>query len=216
MTAPQIIPSILVYSPEEFDQQISTIAPICNFVQIDIVDGQFVEGATWIDPEHVAKHIPMDFELHMMVLHPLEHVRQWKHIDQLKRVIFHYETVDDAREVAKEMKTYGKEVCMCLNPETSVDVLADLYDVLDAVQFMSVHPGKQGQPFLPEAVDRIALTHERYPELPIAADGAVSTETIPALFAAGARRFAPGSAVWKGNPVENYTQLTNLLTALGS
>lgn len=214
MITAQIIPSILVYSAEEFDSQILTIKDVCQFVQIDIADGVFVEGKTWIDPAHVAKNMPIDFELHMMVQNPVEEIQRWKDIPELKHIIFHYEAVEDISAAVQNMKAFGRKVIVCLNPDTPIEVIDSVTNDIDGVQFMSVYPGKQGQPFVENTVERIATLHAKYPSLPISDDGAVNATTIPPLFAAGARRFGPGSAVWKGDAVKNYLSLVELIQEL--
>jgi ribulose-phosphate 3-epimerase len=206
----QIIPSILVQSEEEFLEQIRTIKSVCSFVQIDIADGLFASGKTWIDPDAVKEKMTIDFELHMMVADPLKEIERWKDIDHMQRIIFHYSSVDNVVQTIGQLKTYGRDVCICLNPDVPVDVIDPIVSDIESVQFMSVWPGRQGQSFLPETLNRIAAVHKKYPNLPIADDGAVNKDTLPELVRAGATRFGPGSAVWKGNPVENYTNLLNI------
>lgn len=206
-----ITPSILVYSQEAFLEQINTIKSVCSYVQVDIADGVFVEGKTWIDPEFVKEHMVIDFELHMMVHNPIEEMQRWKDIDHLKRIVFHYESVDDIEQAVADMKQFGREISVCLNPDTPIDVLDAVIDQIDGMQFMSVYPGKQGQSFINATLDRIKALHAKYPGLSIADDGAVNKETLPQLVHAGATRFGPGSAVWKGDAVKNYEELVALM-----
>ncbi len=51
-----------------------------------------------------------------------------------------------------------------------------------------------------------------YPQLEIAIDGSVNTATLPLLKAAGANRFAPGSAIAKAeDPKRAYEQLLSMV-----
>lgn len=212
--APQVIPSILVSNEQQFLEHMHAIAPVCNFVQLDIADGVFVSNTTWYDPAAVAEHMHTDFELHLMVADPLVRIRDWAAHARLTRVIVHVETLKNPHMDLTELRGYGKELCLALNPETPLHTINELVPFIDAVQVMSVHPGAQGQPFVPESIDRAATIHNTYPHLPIAADGHVNTETIPPLLAAGVTRFAPGSAIWNGIATKNYRALVDLVHTL--
>jgi len=208
----QIIPSILVSSEEQFLEQIQAIKPVCSFVQIDIADGIFCSGKTWIDPDAVKEKMDIDFELHMMVANPLEEIERWNNIGRMKRIIFHYESVADIASAVEDMQSYGRDVCVCLNPDTPIHVLEPVIGHIESVQFMSVYPGKQGQSFLLSTLDKIREFHAQYPHIPISDDGAVNTDTIHQLIEAGATRLGPGSAIWQhGDPAENYKFLVALM-----
>lgn len=208
----QIIPSILVSSEEQFLDHINAIKLVCSFVQLDIADGLFCDGKTWIDPIAVKEKMDIDFELHMMVANPLKEIKRWNNIERLKRIVFHYEAVDDIVHAVTEMNAFGRDVCVCLNPDTPINVLEPVIGHIESIQCMSVYPGKQGQSFLLSTLDKIRAFHAQYPHVPISDDGAVNKETIPQLIHAGATRFGPGSAIWKnGNPADNYMELVTLM-----
>lgn len=210
----QIIPAILVDTQDAFFAQIEAITPATNFVQIDLMDGTFVSGNTWADPSVIREKMPLDFELHLMVNHPEEKLQAWKNIPQLKRIIVHLETLTHPKETLIALREMQAEIVLCLNPGTSTDGLDELVDLIDGVQLMSVEPGAQGRPFETAALKKAAQIHERYPDLPLAADGSVNADTIPQLFAAGVRRFGVGSAIWTGNPAENFAQLSQIIHTL--
>jgi len=213
---PEIIPSILVLTKEEFLKQTRAVSGVVSMVQLDIADGQFVETTTWADPEVVEKELEVDCELHLMVSDPLTEARKWEHVPQVKRVLVHYESdPEHVGDIIGQLRSYGWEVGVVINIETPIEAVDKLMNEIDSIQFMSVHPGKQKQPFLPEVLDRIRMFHEKYPGTPIAADGGVNAETIPPLLKAGATRFGPGSAVFgHGDPAENVKKLQQLLQTL--
>ncbi len=210
----QIIPSILVHSANQFDEQVNTIKQVTSFVQIDIADGVFVEDTTWIDAAYVATHMPIDFELHMMVANPLERAKEWADQPHLKRFVVHLESLKHPAEDLEQLSLHQKEICLCLNPDTSIDLVAPLVYLIDSLQLMSVYPGKQGQPFIDATIERAQALHRAFPNLPLAADGHINATTIPLLAAAGVTRFAPGIAIWKGAPKDNYEVLVALTHTL--
>jgi len=210
---PHILPSILVYSEVEYKEQMTSIRNVTNFVQIDIADGKFVDNTTWYDTAVIKEYCPVDFELHMMVREPLTEIEKWKDIPQMKRIIFHFEALENIVEAIFQMKTFGREVSICLNIETPIDVLEPIQQTIDGVQFMSIVAGKQGQPFRPEVLGKIRDFKERHPNISISADGHVSEETIPLLLSAGVQNFCVGSAIWKGEDgvEESYLRLKKLV-----
>lgn len=209
-----VYPSILVNSQEEFLKQISEASVFVDFVQIDIADGAFVPQKNWYDAEVTCNNIKINFELHMMVAEPLLELEKWLHIPELKRVIVHYESLRHPLEELETLQETGKEVCLCLNPDTKVDVVDELIDAIDCVQLMSVYPGKQGQPFLEETYEKVRTLRHAYPDLPIGVDGGVTQENLPVLVESGANNFAPGSAIWKGNPKENFRNFEEIVNSL--
>lgn len=208
-----IVPSILVYSKQEFLDQIETATKTTDFVQIDIADGKFVNNTTWHDPQVIAKHCSMDFELHMMVEDPLTEIANWAELERLKRIIFHYESVDDIEVAVRIMSSYSRYLTVCLNLETPPMVLEPVIDQIDMVQFMCIVPGKQGQPFVAKVLDKIEHFKELYPDVPIAADGHVGPDTIPDLKSAGVTQFCVGSALHKPplTFAENFSELSKLV-----
>lgn len=214
---PKIIPSVLVYSEEEFRTQHDALLGVVDFVQVDIADNTFVPNQTWHDPAVINDVMQIDFELHMMVDEPLEKIKPWLAIERLKKIIVHYETLEgDVAKAVSTLRNTGREVCICLNPETPFDVLEDVIGQIDAVQFMTIHPGFQGQPFLPEMVEEIAAFHEANPDMYISTDGHMDAETIPQVVEAGATGLCVGSAIMGNDntPKENVEALTQLVHTL--
>lgn len=207
----KIIPSILVYSKDEYIQQMQIISALTDFVQIDIADGKFVDNTTWHDVEFIKDYCPVNFELHMMVTHPLKEIQKWQYTPQLKRIIFHYESVSDIENTLVELQKYNREICISLNLETDTKKIEKYVSKLDAVQFMNIIPGKQGQPFDKNILEKITNFHSTFPHMELASDGSVNSQTISELLKAGISRFCVGSAIWKGNPKENYTELQNMI-----
>ena len=151
-----IIPSILAPDEQTFRAQIDAIRGNLPMIQLDITDGKFVPNKTWAEPNAVKEVAgTMDVELHLMVEHPMKELKRWTDIPQVKRALFHFESKDDIQKTIKAIHANGWEASIVLNPETSVDVLDPYLANIEGVMFMGVHPGKQGQTFIPETIDRI-------------------------------------------------------------
>ena len=213
----QIIPSILVPDEATFIAWSQSVEQILPMIQLDIADGKFVPNDTWADPDVVSERLHIDCELHLMVEDPLEEIRIWEEVPQVKRVLVHYESdPDNIADILSQVQSYGWEVGLVLNPETSIDVVDDLIEDIDALMFMGVVPGKQGQRFIPETIERIQEARKRYPNLFIELDGAVNEETLEDIVGSGVNAVCPGSAIF-GNerkPAENVARMRELIEKL--
>lgn len=209
----KIIPSILIKTEQQFLTQTAAVSEALPMIQLDIADGNFVPNITWADPEVVEDHLEIDCELHLMVSNPIEEARKWEHVPQVKRVLFHYESTDNPADVLGAIQSYGWQASIVLNPKTPINVIDPLIEYLDGVMFMGIKPGFQGQPFIPETIDRIKATREKYPNLFISLDGAVNEDTITDIAKSGVSAVCPGSAIFGNDrpPAENVQRMKDLI-----
>lgn len=200
----QIIPAILATTEEDYKKRIQQIKKSGlfkdNWVQIDLMDNKFVQNKS-VGPEIIAKY-PVDFklEVHLMVEDP----EQW--ISELakkliRRIIFHIEIKKDKIKLIEEIKNRGLEVGLAINPETKVSELGPFLNQIDVVLIMGVHPGFQGQKFIPETIEKIKevlrLRSESNYEFKIEVDGGVSEANAKEIVDAGADYLVVGSNLLK-------------------
>lgn len=213
MHTTEIIPSILVHTEEEFTSAIKAVSQSVSMVQIDIADGVFVPNTTWAEPDLIADILDIDCELHLMTSFPLEEVRNWEFVDQVKRVFVHYESTNDIGHTVNAIHSYGWQVGIALNPDTDVHVIDDYKEEIDAVLLMGVIPGFQGQEFIKETLDKIKKLRQTYPSLYISIDGAVNESTIEDIVKSGASAVCPGSAIFGNDrkPEENIQRMKRII-----
>ena len=86
----QIIPAILEKKKSEFFKNFKIASQLSNIIQIDIMDGAFVNNTTpkginsgeWILELLVENGITdIELELHLMVLNPWKFIEEWKEFD---------------------------------------------------------------------------------------------------------------------------------------
>lgn len=212
----QIIPSLLVDSREEFLQQIRASQEYIDMIQLDIADGEFVPNETWADPNVVKENVDIDIELHLMVENPLEEIKRWVPVPQVKRVLFHYESEVDIKEAIVELHKHSWHAGLVLNPDTKISVVEEFEDDLEDVMFMGVTPGFQGQDLIPEVLDKINEFTEKYPECFTQIDGSVNKETLEDIVNTGVNAVCPGSAIFGNDkkPKENIEELRSLIQEL--
>jgi len=204
----KIIPAIIAQNFQELKEKIKKLEPYVDWVQLDIMDGQFVGNSTWPYAESgqgapaELKNLKtkLNLEAHLMVEKPEEVIEKW--IDSgVKRIIFHYEATARQKEIIGRIKKSGLEVGLALNPETPIKVLAQYISEIDLVLVMTVEPGKGGQELLPEMLAKIRELRQKYPEVKIEADGGINPSTAPEIVLAGAALLAVGSAIFDSEDI---------------
>ena len=122
-------------------------------------------------------------------------------------ITFHPEATLHVHRTIQEIKSYGCDVGIALNPATPLDVLDWILPELDLVLIMSVNPGFGGQAFLPAALDKLRQARAKIAgcshPIRLQIDGGVNPDTIGAIAAAGADTFVAGSAIFQA---ENYAK----------
>lgn len=212
-----IIPAILVNNEKDYLQQIDSIKNSVNLAQLDIGDGKFA-NQTWADPEIIKNSTEIDLELHLMVDHPIEELKRWTGVEQVRRVLVPYEGKDDLMSVIDFIDEQGWEKGIVLNPETPISVLDEYLDNFTHILFMSVHPGKQGQKFIPETINKIIEFKKNNPEHFVEVDGGINEETLPELVKANPDGLCIGSAIFccESSPAEQINYFENLINSLTS
>jgi len=186
----QIIPAIDVATEEEYRDTLKKIENSGVFkggwVHVDVSDGVFTPWKT-ISPEVVKKHpTKLKIELHLMVENPKEIIDKLESVD-LGRIITHIEVEKSAH--------------IAINPETPVSILDGLQ--AESVLIMAIHPGKQGQEFIPETLEKIKQIRKSHPNILIGVDGGVTPENAKLIIDAGADYLVVGSHLIEGNIDEN-------------
>lgn len=205
----KIIPAILAKSKEKFLSKLELVRDFAPEVQVDVMDGLFVDNTTWADTEEIAKMPLPAYEVHLMVRNPKAVVSAWAKAGA-RRIIFHFEAAEDALEVIREIKSLGCEAGIAINPETQVELIADLLGELDVVLVMGVEPGWSGQEFQAVITQKVAQIRGINSKIGIEVDGGVSVENASVLARAGATGLVVASAVFSApSPKAAYE---NLLT----
>lgn len=212
----QIIPSLLVPNEELFLRCVHGLGDSVSTVQIDIADGKFVPSTTWADPESIKTYLPMACELHLMVKEPLKELAKWGAVEQVVRILIHVESTPKLADIFPTLHAYGWEIGLVLNPETPIEALTPFLPEIKRVMFMGVHPGSQGQPFIPETLDKIRAFKAKKTDHTIAIDGGVNEQTLRGLITAGIDVACPGSAIFQTsrNPAEAVAHMKNTILQL--
>jgi ribulose-phosphate 3-epimerase len=191
-----IVPAILTNSLVELENQLERVNGLFPYVHIDVMDGEFVKNKSFREISRLPKiFTAMQFELHLMVNDPIKHMREWQPVEQVFRVLIHREAKTETINSISFAKKEGWEIGLVLKPDTDLNEAKPFFDKIDVLQFMTVHPGKQGAEFQKSVLPKIKefssiLHHPR-----CAADGAINLSTIKQLHENGVEIFNVGSAL---------------------
>ncbi len=203
----EVIPTIIAKDFQELKEKVKKVEPYVDWVQLDIMDGQFVDNVTWNNPADLENlETNLKLEVHLMTAKPEEHLDAWIEAG-VKRIIFHYEATDKHKEIIKKIKDAGLGAGIAINPETPIDVLDQFFQIPNSkfqilILVMTVPPGRGGQKFLEETLPKIKNLREKYPHVNIGVDGGINLESAPQVIQAGANILASGSGVYKSDNIE--------------
>jgi len=206
----QVVPAILTDNPKSLETMVRQAETFANWVQFDIMDGQFVPSRS-INHEHLAA-LPMKlgWEVHLMVQRPEDYVEGFQQAGAQK-IVFHYEATPSPREVISQVRELGVGVGLAVNPETPVSAILPLADEVDSVLFLSVHPGFYGSQFIPDVLDKVVEFRSACPAAEIGMDGGIKEDNIVRVARAGVDAIYVGSAIFlQPQPAESFRHLQAL------
>lgn len=213
----KIYPSLIGADLLHLGNVIKQLNSVCDGYHIDIMDNHFVPNLTW------GKKLTNEIEraaakpswVHLMVDNPQE----WLHLLDLPNgstLSFHYENTKEKVQMIRRIQEKKWRASIAVNPETPIEKILPLLNVVDEVLLMSVQPGFYGQNFKHEAVEKIdPLIKARSIgklNFTIAMDGGINETNIQELAQKGVDTFAVASAIFKHDDIVAATQKLYELT----
>lgn len=193
----KIIPAILATSEEQYREELEKIeqSNFFDWVHIDLIDNQFTQNQS-IGLEILKKYpTGLKIEVHLMVEEPLK----WFEVE-MDRLIVHSEIGQD--RISQLVTSTQRQVFLAFNPETEL-----IETELPGLLIMGVHPGFQGQEFIPGVLEKIKQA--RGMGKIVGVDGGITSENAKLIVEAGADYLVVGSHILKGDINENIQQIQN-------
>ncbi|MFN8222262.1 MAG: ribulose-phosphate 3-epimerase [Gaiellales bacterium] len=210
----EIAPSLYAADFRRLGEQIDgLLAAGCRIFHFDCGDGHFVPPVT-IGPivlRSIAPAIHASgavLDCHLMVSDPVHHFPEFA-ASGADSVTFHVEATTDPAGVGAAAREHGLAVGVAFNPGTSPSEAAAFATAAGAelLLCMSIVPGYSGQPFMPEALDRITELRDLV-TTPIEVDGGLGEANVAAVRAAGASVLVAGTSVFgTAAPATAYASL---------
>lgn len=177
-----------------------------DFLHCDIMDGHFVPnitiGPAVIKSIRACTKLPLD--VHLMIENPDKFIDAFIKAGS-DMLTIHAETTDNPQDIIEKIKNQGIRAGISINPETPVEKLDNVLDVVDLVLVMSVHPGFGGQEFIEESADKIKYIRERFKK-DIAVDGGINDKTAKVAREAGANMLAAGTYLFKATNMKKAVE----------
>lgn len=212
-----LAPSVLSADFSMLGKEIETIAKAgAGVIHLDVMDGNFVPNISFGAPviASVRKSTEAIFDVHLMIDEPIRYLEDFKKAGA-DIITIHYEACKDVELTLNEIKKLGGKAGLAISPDTPVDVIKPFLEIVDMVLVMSVYPGFGGQSFIEGSLDKIKAVKEMIcdinREIWLEVDGGIGAANIETVMQAGANVLVAGSAVFKGNRVENVKELSKII-----
>lgn len=214
----EIIPAILAVDENEYQEQINQIENASQIVHVDIMDGIFVDHKSVPIDKIGPLKTTINRVAHLMAIDPISYFSQFSTYGFMG-VVVHFEAFNKQTKISDAIikaKEFNLQISVAINPKTIEDELESYIDQIDAIQVMTVSPGKVGQQVLTPVIDKIKRIHARFPDTQISVDGGIKEDNIVNFYQAGARTFVIGSAIFNQGQspaiqIDRFNQIINKL-----
>jgi len=184
-----------------------------DWFHIDIMDGRFVPNISFGFPvmQAIQAHATKHLDVHLMIVEPEKYIDEFVKYGA-NSISVHMEACDHLHRTIQQIKGYGIQAGVALNPHTPVHTLEYIIHDIDFVLLMSVNPGFGGQKFIEKTFDKVAetkqLIEKHNAKALIEIDGGVGAGNAKQLLDAGADILVAGSAVFgTPDPIQTIKEL---------
>ena len=204
----ELSPAILTNDIADFRKKYAELFALSHYfktLHVDFADGVFVKTQT-IMPKDLAflATSPLTMVAHFMTYHPQNYFRSAQ-VAGFRTVLVHFEAFENKKqleEVIMFADHLGLKIGIVLNPETKLHEAAKFIKLVPMVQLMAIHPGTQGQAFIPSTIEKIKELRTSNRNVIIAVDGGIKVGIAKQCVTAGADILITGSAILKSEDEE--------------
>ena len=201
----KISPSILSGDFSKLGNEIQDLEKAeADLIHIDVMDGHFVPNIT-IGPEVInklRKYTSLPFDVHLMISPVHNFIKNFAEAGA-DIITIHPEATENLVSSIKKIKSYNKKAGVSLNPETPIDKILPVLNLIDLVLIMSVNPGFGGQKFMPEALEKVKILRREIDTKKLKAqiemDGGINFENAKIAIKAGVDILVSGTTIFKEN-----------------
>ncbi len=198
----KIAPSILAADFARLGEQVMEAqAAGADLIHIDVMDGRFVPNITMgpLVVEAVRRVAAIPLDVHLMIIEPERFIQSFAH-SGADSITVHIEACAHLHRVLGQIKDVGCQAGVALNPHTPAAALAEILDMIDIINVMTVNPGFGGQDFIGGMASKIKtlreMADEQQQKIDIEVDGGINSATMATAISAGANVMIAGSCIF--------------------
>ncbi|HYA31838.1 MAG TPA: hypothetical protein VED67_03690 [Thermodesulfovibrionales bacterium] len=200
----RIVPSLLAEKFDAFIALMEQAEVFADCVQVDVMDGIFVETRSFPVERINNVRTTLFFEVHLMVQDPFSFMSRISH-PGLKKVIFQSEAPAEPLALINKITERGLVPGLAIKPETGIDEFRAAGEHADTLLFLTVDPGSYGHPFRPEVLTKVSEARKAFPDKVIAVDGGVSLDNLKMFYDVGVDYVCIGSRIFlQDDPGKSY------------
>jgi ribulose-phosphate 3-epimerase len=168
-------------------------------LHVDIADGHYLPALT-VGPKIVSdlRHVTiLPLLVHLTVMNPDQFIETLA-IAGATSITLQCEQqhTSDLPRLLDSIRSLGCACGLAIDPETPLDMVLSHLDRIDQILVTSVYPGKSGQTFMPESLERIDyLRNSGFSEIIV--EGGVNDHSIQSIKEAGATGVVAASYIFR-------------------
>ena len=201
----KISPSILSADFSKLGSEIQNLEKAkADLIHIDVMDGHFVPNIT-IGPEvssKLRKYTSLPFDVHLMISPVNNFIKNFADAGA-DIITIHPEATENLTESIKKIKLLNKKAGVSLNPETPVEKVLPVLNLIDLVLIMSVNPGFGGQKFIEKTLEKVKILRKEIDQKKLSTeieiDGGINFENSKLAKEAGVDILVSGTTIFKEN-----------------
>ena len=205
MSSVKISPSILSADFSKLGNEIQELEKAnADLIHIDVMDGHFVPNIT-IGPDVISqlrKYTDLPFDVHLMISPVHNFISDFAKAGA-DIITIHPEATENLLSSIEEIKSLKKKVGVSLNPETPIEKVLPILNLIDLVLVMSVKPGFGGQKFIESTLRKVEKLRKEIDSKKLKAqieiDGGINFDNAKIAKKAGVDILVSGTTIFKEN-----------------
>lgn len=151
-----------------------------DYIHIDYMDGIFVDNKEFTIEEikTLSKISTKKLDIHIMAENPEPIIQELKGLN-IEYITIHYEINKPLNKIINLIHNQGYKCGISIKPKTNPKNIIEYLKKIDIVLIMSVEPGKGGQKFIPDVLNKIKELKQN--NLIIEIDGGINDTNIEEL-----------------------------------
>ena len=205
MSSIKIAPSILSADFSQLGNEIKRLEEAgADMIHVDVMDGHFVPNLTVGPPviKTLRNYTKLPFDVHLMIAPVHKYIKNYAEAGA-DIITIHPEATKDLISSINKIKSYKKKVGISLNPETSIDKVLPVLNLIDLVLVMSVNPGFGGQKFIEKTLEKVKFLRKEIDKKKlhtlIEIDGGINFKNSKKAIEAGVDILVSGTTIFKEN-----------------